>query len=106
AVARDEPAVWVSWKGATHELWTDPREHDIGEAAAGEIDAPMPGVVLSVHASAGQRVRRGDLVAVMEAMKMELRVEAPADGVIAAVLARPGDQVRRGQRLADLGTEA
>lgn len=106
AVARDEPAVWVAWKGATHELRTDPREHDLGEAAGGEIDAPMPGIVLSVHASAGQRVGRGDLVAVMEAMKMELRVEAPADGVITAVLVRPGDQVKRGQRLADLRAEA
>ena len=105
AVARADHAVWVSWRGATYELRTDPREHGVAEILAGEIDAPMPGVVLAVHAQAGQRVRRGDLVAVIEAMKMELRVEAPADGVITAVLARPGEQVKRGQRLADLTPE-
>ena len=61
----------------------------------------MPGVVLAVHARAGQRVTRGDLVCVVEAMKMELRVEAPGDGTIAKVLCAQGDQVRRGQRLAE-----
>jgi biotin carboxyl carrier protein len=61
----------------------------------------MPGVVLSVHARAGQTVKRGDLVCVVEAMKMELRVEAPADGMITSVLCAQGDQVRRGQRLAE-----
>jgi acetyl/propionyl-CoA carboxylase alpha subunit len=106
AVARADHAVWVGWRGATYELRTDPREHGIAEVAAGEIDAPMPGVVLTVHARAGDRVRRGDLVAVLEAMKMELRVEAPADGIVTAVLTRPGDQVKRGQRLADFSPEA
>jgi acetyl-CoA/propionyl-CoA carboxylase biotin carboxyl carrier protein len=105
AVAREGASVWVGWRGATYELRTDPREHGVAEVTAAEIDAPMPGVVLAVHASSGQRVRRGELVLVLEAMKMELRVEAPADGVVTAVLARPGDQVKRGQRLADFDPE-
>ena len=106
AVAIDGPSVWVSWKGVTHELRSDPAERGVEQLAAREIDAPMPGIVLSVHASAGQAVRRGDLVAVVEAMKMELRVEAPADGRVMAVLTRPGDQVKRGQRLADFEPSA
>jgi biotin carboxyl carrier protein len=61
----------------------------------------MPGVVLAVHARAGQRVKRGDLVCVVEAMKMELRVEAPTDGTVTKVLCAQGDQVKRGQRLAE-----
>jgi acetyl-CoA/propionyl-CoA carboxylase biotin carboxyl carrier protein len=101
AVARDGSSVWVAWQGATYELRTDPADRDVEQVTAGEIDAPMPGVVLAVHASAGQRVRRGDLVAVMEAMKMELRIEAPSDGVVTRILCSAGDQVRRGQRLAD-----
>jgi biotin carboxyl carrier protein len=61
----------------------------------------MPGIVLAVHARAGQRVKRGDLVCVVEAMKMELRVEAPGDGTVTKVLCAQGDQVKRGQRLAE-----
>ncbi len=106
AVAREGDGVWIDWRGGTYELRTDPAPRRIEEAVGGEIGAPMPGIVLSVHAAAGQRVRRGELVAVLEAMKMELRVEAPSDGVVTAVLARPGDQVKRGQRLADFEPEA
>jgi len=54
-----------------------------------------------VHAAADTSVRRGDLICVIEAMKMELQVSAPADGVVKRVLCAPGDQVRRGQRLAE-----
>ncbi len=46
-------------------------------------------------------MKRGELVCVVEAMKMELRVEAPADGTVTKVLCAQGDQVRRGQRLAE-----
>jgi acetyl/propionyl-CoA carboxylase alpha subunit len=101
SVALDEHSVWVGWRGATHELRTDPVEHGVADVAPSEIDAPMPGIVLSVQASSGQELRRGDVVATLEAMKMELRVEAPSDGRVTAVLVRPGDQVKRGQRLAD-----
>jgi len=106
AVAAEGPTVWVAWRGASYELRTDPAERGVEDVAAREIDAPMPGIVLSVHASAGQHVHRGELVAIVEAMKMELRVEAPADGVVTAVLARPGEQVKRGQRLADFEPSA
>ena len=61
----------------------------------------MPGVVLSVAVRDGQRVSRGDLLAVVEAMKMEMRVEAPAAGTVTAVLCSAGQQVERGQRLVE-----
>jgi biotin carboxyl carrier protein len=61
----------------------------------------MPGVVIAVHARPAQRVRRGQLLFALEAMKMELRVEAPADGTVRAVNAAVGQTVARGQRLAD-----
>ena len=61
----------------------------------------MPGLVIAAQAVADRRVRRGDLLFVVEAMKMELRVEAPTDGKVTRVLASVGQQVERGQRLAE-----
>jgi len=101
AAGIDGDSVWVALGGSSYELRTDPAERRVEQLAAAEIDAPMPGVVLAVHVTSGQEVRRGDLIAVVEAMKMELRVEAPAHGTVTRVLCAPGDQVKRGQRLAD-----
>src|SRR5438067_5118989 len=98
---RDGDEAWVKWRGETYVFDTSVRERSIDALAGAEITAPMPGIVLAVHARGGQRVTRGDLVCVVEAMKMELRVEAPGDGTIAKVLCAEGDQVRRGQRLAE-----
>src|SRR5256885_656732 len=97
----DGTAVWVKWRGETYVLDTAGRERSVDALAGTEITAPMPGVVLAVHARPGQRVARGDLVCVVEAMKMELRVEAPGDGTVTRVLCAEGDQVKRGQRLAE-----
>jgi acetyl-CoA/propionyl-CoA carboxylase, biotin carboxylase, biotin carboxyl carrier protein len=99
--ARDGTDIWVKWRGETYVLDTAGRERSVDALAGTEITAPMPGVVLSVHARSGQRVKRGDLVCVVEAMKMELRVEAPGDGTLTKMLCAQGDQVRRGQRLAE-----
>ena len=106
AVARDGPSVWVAWRGSSYELRTDPPERSIEQLVASQIEAPMPGVVLAVTVTSGQPVRRGDLVVVIEAMKMELRVEAPSDGTVTHVLCAPGDRVGRGQRLADFAPGA
>jgi 3-methylcrotonyl-CoA carboxylase alpha subunit len=101
---RDDGQVWVVFGGETYVFDSVPRERSVDALAGTEIVAPMPGVVLSVHARPGQKVKRGDLVCVVEAMKMELRVEAPADGTVTKVLCAQGDQVRRGQRLAEFET--
>ncbi len=58
----------------------------------------MPGVVRDVHVEVGSTVAAGDLLATMEAMKMELALAAPIDGVILEA-ATAGEQVQRGQRL-------
>jgi acetyl/propionyl-CoA carboxylase alpha subunit len=101
AVARESARIWVWVGGRTFDLDTAPREREAAGSSAREVDAPMPGVVIGAHARADQRVRRGDLLFVVEAMKMELRVEAPSDGIVKRVLAAVGQQVERGQRLAD-----
>ena len=69
--------------------------------AGGPVDlvAPMPGSVLTIHASTGDAVAAGDPVVTLEAMKMEHAVVAPVDGHVADVRVSAGEQVARGQVL-------
>ncbi len=64
-----------------------------GEEAAGGLLAPMPGAVVAIHVEVGQAVSRGDVLVILEAMKMEHRVAAPRDGAVAEIRVRPGDTV-------------
>jgi pyruvate carboxylase len=57
------------------------------------VGAPMPGTIATVAVEAGRKVARGDLLATLEAMKMETAVRAEADGEVAEVLVSPGQQV-------------
>jgi 3-methylcrotonyl-CoA carboxylase alpha subunit len=68
-------------------------------AEQGGLGAPMPGKVLSIAVAAGQAVRRGQALAVMEAMKMEHTIHAPRDGVVQELLVAVGDQVAEGAQL-------
>jgi biotin carboxyl carrier protein len=70
------------------------------------LAAPMPGTVLSVDATPGQPVRRGDPLLVLEAMKMQNIIRAPADAVVAEVLVKTGQAVGFGEALVrfDKGT--
>ena len=58
-----------------------------------QVGAPMPGTIATVAATVGRKVARGDVLATLEAMKMETAVRAETDGEVAEVLARPGQQV-------------
>ena len=69
------------------------------EGPAGGFAAPMPGKVIAVLVEAGQAVKRGATLVVLEAMKMEHAITAPADGTVAAVHFKPGDQVEEGVEL-------
>ena len=65
-------------------------------AASGEgkpVQAPMPGVILEVSVKVGDKVKAGQKVAVLEAMKMENEIDASADGTVTAVLVSKGDSV-------------
>jgi len=66
------------------------------------LEAQMPGVVRRVLAGAGDRVERGQVLLILEAMKMEIRVAAPHAGAVEKVLVKEGDTVGRGQALVDL----
>ena len=71
----------------------------------GGLKAPMPGSVLSTHVAVGDAVSRGQLLLIMEAMKMEHRITAPADGMVDALHVGEGDQVANGQLLINLTEE-
>lgn len=72
-------------------------------AEGGRLTAPMPGKVVSFAVKAGDKVTRGQPLAVMEAMKMEHTIAAPADGTVQELLYAPGDQVAEGAELLTLG---
>ena len=92
--------------GATQITVIDPLAHaGVAQHEAGRLTAPMPGKVLSFAVQAGDKVSRGQALAVMEAMKMEHTIAAPADGVVAEILYAPGDQVQEGAELLRLQAE-
>ena len=93
-----------------HLTWRDPLPQPSALAQhGGTLTAPMPGQVIAVHVAEGQRVRRGEALFVLEAMKMEHTVRAPSDGVVTSVRFAVGDQAPVGALLAEvtpLGSES
>ena len=89
--------------GATQIVEIDALAH-AGDSAVegGRLTAPMPGKVVSFSVKVGDKVRIGQALAVMDAMKMEHTIAAPADGVVAELLYAPGDQVAEGAELLKL----
>lgn len=73
-----------------------------GSEGANKIIAPMPGTILDVKISAGQSVKKGDVVCVLEAMKMENDIPAPCDGTIASVNVQKGASVNANDIIATI----
>ena len=73
-----------------------------GAAGSVSVSAPMPGKVVAVKAAVGQAVKKGDVILVLEAMKMENDIVAPQDGTIASINVSTGDSVESGAVLATL----
>lgn len=61
--------------------------------AGAQIKAPMPGTILDVRVQNGAKVKKGDVLVVLEAMKMENEIQAPCDGTVTSVSVRKGDSV-------------
>jgi 3-methylcrotonyl-CoA carboxylase alpha subunit len=66
------------------------------------LASPMPGKVAAVTVAAGQQVQRGEVLIMLEAMKMELPIRAPRDGRVKAVACKPGELVQPGVPLVEL----
>ena len=129
AVALVEPVADGEWRvvvdGRSHRLfvagapdapwiWCDGVLYrpEVGDAArpartrardtTGSLAAPMPATVRAIHVAAGDVVRRGDTLMVLEAMKMELPLKAPADGTVTSVACQVGEMVQPGVPLVEL----
>ena len=98
-------ARWVFFDGRVY-LVSDTASEDRGESRAAHDDialaSPMPATVASVNVAPGQAVARGDVLLMLEAMKMELPITAPRDGRVRSVGCKPGELVQPGVPLVDL----
>ncbi|MCE2390849.1 MAG: biotin/lipoyl-binding protein [Proteobacteria bacterium] len=100
----DGPEFWVLAPGEQHRIaYHDPRNADRRhEAPRGAVAAPLPGRVSKLLVAPGDRVRSGQTLAIVEAMKMEHGVAAPRDGIVGEIHFRAGDQVEEGDELLSL----
>lgn len=73
-----------------------------GSQGSVTVPAPMPGKILGVKVSVGQAVKKGDVLVILEAMKMENEIVAPSDGTVASINVSNGDAVESGATLATL----
>ncbi|MDA8313525.1 MAG: ATP-grasp domain-containing protein [Actinomycetota bacterium] len=89
-------AVWVGRRGDAWKFTFDRAARGEGPwavGASGPVTSPMPGVVAAVHVRVGEKVRAGQQLVAVEAMKMEHSVVAPVDGVVTELFVRPGQSV-------------
>lgn len=104
----DEDTLQVLMRGklyvATVEDERERRLKSAGGAAAGVsgeyvLRAPMPGLIVKVPVSEGQDVKKGDVLVILESMKMQNELKTPRDGKVTRVLAKPGDSVEQRQTI-------
>ena len=98
---------WVFWNGRVfrgdfRDTDQAPRAAHARAGSKHSLAAPMPATVLKVYVHAGNTVKKGDIVVLLEAMKMELPIRAPGDAVVAAVHCREGELVQADAPLVDL----
>jgi 3-methylcrotonyl-CoA carboxylase alpha subunit len=107
-IHQDQHAIYVQGQNGTQALSAIPYLSYISTTAeaTGELRAPMMGTILKVNVAAGDRVRTGDVAAILESMKMELRIRSAIDGVVAAVNCRAGDLVERNSIVAVIVPDA
>ena len=90
-----------------HTKVEDERESRLRAASGGQVaqtgtfhlKAPMPGLVVTVPVEEGQEVKEGDVLLILESMKMQNELKAPRDGVVSKVLVKPGDSVEQRQKM-------
>ena len=93
--------VLVAWQGCSHVVRLRRRQAAAGDAAgaSGDVTAPLPGTVAAVSIAEGDTFRRGDVLVVLEAMKVEIAIRAEGAGTARAVTVQPGQRVEEGATL-------
>lgn len=108
-IARDGDRIWVHYQGRAHEMiWRDAVDHLDHEAGASQSDvarASMPGSVVKLAVVAGDEVSAGDVLVVIESMKLEATIRASRGGIVEAVHVAVGDNFERDARLVSLAQE-
>ncbi|MBO6301719.1 MAG: biotin/lipoyl-binding protein [Ruminiclostridium sp.] len=79
-----------------------PKAAPAGAQGGVKVEAPMPGTVVDVKAKVGDKVKNGDDIVIVEAMKMENAIPAPCDGTIASINVSKGDSVNTGTVIATI----
>jgi 3-methylcrotonyl-CoA carboxylase alpha subunit len=102
-VSSDMAKRWVTIDGHTSMLTkTSGAKQGVRHDHAGGLTAPMPGQVRSVAVGVGDAVKKGQTLAVIEAMKMEIRIQALKDGIVKTVYVKQGQTVEREQILIEM----
>ena len=101
-VKKIEGKWWIHLEGEVYVVNEVEKGGKTSESAGG-LSAPMPGTILEVMVKEGQRVREGQPLMTMEAMKMEHRIVAPKSGEVISVNFNQGDRVDVGATLVELG---
>ncbi|NMA35133.1 MAG: biotin/lipoyl-binding protein [Clostridiaceae bacterium] len=81
---------------------TAPKAAPAGSTGSVKVTAPMPGTILNIVASVGDKVKRGQVLLILEAMKMENEIVAPSDGTVTSINVTSGTSVNAGDLLVSL----
>jgi biotin carboxyl carrier protein len=101
-VVRTARGVWVGWPGGAKFFGAERRDAAAGADDSAEVRAPMTGRVVQVAVAPGATVSTGDLLVILQAMKMEYRLTAPRGGTVERVLCTDGQMVDLGSTLVAL----
>lgn len=101
AVARDRQGVWIGWPGRAA-LFAAESRVAAAQHQQDAVRAPMTGRVIKILAELGSPAEEGDVLVILEAMKMEYRLTAPYTGMVEEVLCAEGDLVDLGAVLVRL----
>ena len=96
------PAPAAAPKAAKKSAKKNTKKTSGGKGGANKVNAPMPGKILAIKASEGDSVKKGDVIMVLEAMKMENDIVAICDGTIASIDTKEGASVEAGDTLATI----
>ena len=102
---KDRQRAWVFIDGRTYVIEGDDRDESAGAHSTDDqmaLSAPMPATVVAITVTPGQEVAAGDLLVMLEAMKMELPIRAPHAGRVKTLVCREGDLVQPGVPLVEL----
>lgn len=106
--AREGSAIWLHLAGRTYHLQRVAQASDLGAgigAGDGQLRSPMPGQVKQLFVEEGAEVERDEVLLVLEAMKMEIRLSAPAAGRVAQLNVAEGQSVEKDQLLVEIEAE-